>query len=90
MGQLPTQVAHTRHSAMRTSRRTIIAFVLGALPLAPAFGFDGTPVNDIHTFKEVLGRYQPNMKMEMTVQRGNKMQTVTLTLEKPKTKAPKK
>ena len=30
---------------MRTSRRTIIAFVLGALPLAPAFGFDGTPVN---------------------------------------------
>src|SRR5215510_14441481 len=45
MGQLPTQVAHMRHSAMRTSRRTIIAFVLGALPLAPAFGFDGTPVN---------------------------------------------
>jgi TPR repeat protein len=30
---------------MLTSRRTIIAFVLGALPLAPAFGFDGTPVN---------------------------------------------
>jgi TPR repeat protein len=30
---------------MRTSRRTILAFVLGALPLAPAFGFDGTPVN---------------------------------------------
>ena len=30
---------------MRTSRRTIIAFVLGALPLAPAFEFDGTPVN---------------------------------------------
>jgi uncharacterized protein len=30
---------------MRTFRRTIIAFVLGALPLAPAFGFDGTPVN---------------------------------------------
>lgn len=30
---------------MRTSRRTILAFVLGALPMAPAFGFDGTPVN---------------------------------------------
>jgi exopolysaccharide production negative regulator len=30
---------------MRTSRRTIIAFLLGALPLAPAFGFDGTPAN---------------------------------------------
>jgi uncharacterized protein len=31
---------------MRTSRRTIVAFVLGAsLPLAPAFGFDGSPVS---------------------------------------------
>ncbi len=30
---------------MRTARCTIVAFVLGALPLAPAFGFDGAPVN---------------------------------------------
>ena len=30
---------------MRRSRRTIVAFVLGAIPLAPAFGFDGSPVN---------------------------------------------
>ena len=30
---------------MRTFRRTIFAFVLGAVPLAPAFGFDGAPVN---------------------------------------------
>jgi TPR repeat protein len=30
---------------MRTSRRIILAFALGALPLAPAFGFDGSPVN---------------------------------------------
>jgi TPR repeat protein len=30
---------------MRISRCTIVAFVLGALPLAPAFGFDGAPVN---------------------------------------------
>jgi uncharacterized protein len=30
---------------MRISRCTVVAFVLGALPLAPAFGFDGTPVN---------------------------------------------
>src|SRR6476469_8488184 len=30
---------------MRISRRTIFAFVLGAVPLAPAFGFDGAPVN---------------------------------------------
>src|SRR3954454_4738314 len=30
---------------MRISRRTIFAFALGAIPLAPAFGFDGAPVN---------------------------------------------
>src|SRR3954453_8237791 len=30
---------------MRTSRRTIFALLLGAIPLAPAFGFDGSPVN---------------------------------------------
>ena len=30
---------------MRTSSRTIFALVLGALPVASAFGFDGTPVN---------------------------------------------
>ncbi|MBR1120764.1 sel1 repeat family protein [Bradyrhizobium lablabi] len=30
---------------MQTCRRTIVAFVLGAIPLAPAFGFDGSPVN---------------------------------------------
>ena len=29
---------------MRTSRRTIFALLLGAIPLAPAFGFDGSPV----------------------------------------------
>src|SRR5689334_16514861 len=45
MGRLPTQVAHTRSSVMRTSRRTILALLLGAIPLAPAFGFDGSPVN---------------------------------------------
>jgi serine protease Do len=51
---------------------------------------DGLPVNDIHTFKEVLGRYQPNMQMKVEVQRGNKLQTVMLTLDKPKVKTPKK
>jgi len=30
---------------MRTFRRTIFAFALGTVPLAPAFGFDGAPVN---------------------------------------------
>jgi serine protease Do len=51
---------------------------------------DGLPVNDIHTFKEVLARYQPNMQMKVEVQRGNKLQTVMLTLEKPRPKTPKK
>jgi len=40
---------------MRTSRRTIFAFVLGALPLAPAFGFDGSPVNSPVTQSAPLG-----------------------------------
>ena len=30
---------------MRTSRRIIFALILGAAPAAPAFGFDGSPVN---------------------------------------------
>jgi len=30
---------------MQFARRTIFGFVLGAIPLAPAFGFDGSPVN---------------------------------------------
>ena len=30
---------------MRTSRRIIFALLLGAAPAAPAFGFDGSPVN---------------------------------------------
>jgi TPR repeat protein len=30
---------------MRTSRRIIVALVLGAIPAGPGFGFDGAPVN---------------------------------------------
>src|ERR1700761_8111278 len=45
-GQWPIRAARTRSSAMRTSRRTIVAFVLGATALAaPALAFDGAPVN---------------------------------------------
>jgi len=44
---------------MRTSRRTILAFVLGALPLAPAFGFDGSPVNSPVTQAAPLGVVSP-------------------------------
>lgn len=47
---------------------------------------DGQPVNDIHTFKEVMGRYQPNMQMKLEVQRGNKLSTLSLTIDKPRSK----
>jgi serine protease Do len=50
---------------------------------------DGLPVNDIHTFQEVVARYHPNMQMKLEVQRGKKLHTVALTLEKPRAK-PKK
>jgi S1-C subfamily serine protease len=49
---------------------------------------DGLPVGDIQTFKGVLSRYQPNQTIRLEIQRGRKLQTVSLTLEKPKTKKP--
>jgi serine protease Do len=53
---------------------------------------DGLPVNDINSFKDLLSRYQPNMQVKLEVQRGKKLNTVSLTLEKPKNKVstPKK
>ncbi len=50
---------------------------------------DGLPVNDIHAFGEILARYHPNMQMKIEVQRGRKLQTVNLTLEKPRGKTRK-
>ena len=44
---------------MRTSRRTILAFALGALPLAPALAFDGSPVNSPVTQAAPLGVVAP-------------------------------
>jgi exopolysaccharide production negative regulator len=44
---------------MRTSRRIILAFALGALPLAPAFGFDGSPVNSPVKQSAPLGVVSP-------------------------------
>jgi len=49
---------------------------------------DGLPVGDIHTLKELLGRYHPNQTVKLEIQRDRKLQTVSLTLEKPKTKKP--
>jgi serine protease Do len=53
---------------------------------------DGLPVGDIHTFKEVLSRYNPNQTVRLEIQRERKLQTIALKLEKPKAKktAPKK
>jgi serine protease Do len=52
---------------------------------------DGLPVVDINTFQEMLAKYRPGTEIKLEIQRGNKLFTVPLTLEKPKTKAkPKK
>lgn len=50
---------------------------------------DGVLVGDIHTFREVLSRYHPNQTVKLEVQRDRKLQTITLTLEKPKAKKSK-
>src|SRR5579883_127020 len=49
---------------------------------------DGILVGDIHTFNEVLSRYHPNQSVKLEIQRDRKLQSITLTLEKPKTKKP--
>jgi serine protease Do len=49
---------------------------------------DGLPVNDINSFKDLLSRYQPNMQVKLEVQRGKKLTTIALTLDKPKGKPP--
>src|SRR3954452_20297657 len=46
MGLSPIQAVRTRNSVMRTSRRIILALMLGAMPVvAPGFAFDGAPAN---------------------------------------------
>lgn len=50
---------------------------------------DGVLVGDIHTFHEVLSRYHPNQTVKLEIQRDRKLQTITLKLEKPKTKTKK-
>src|SRR5207244_12852351 len=45
MGLCPIRAVRTRNSVMRTSRRIILALMLGATPVAaPGFAFDGAPV----------------------------------------------
>jgi serine protease Do len=49
---------------------------------------DGLLVGDIRTFNDILSRYHPNQTIKLEIQRERKLQTVSLTLEKPKTKKP--
>jgi S1-C subfamily serine protease len=44
---------------------------------------DGVPVQDITTFNNILATYTPGMELKLEVQRGDKLATVPLKLEKP-------
>jgi serine protease Do len=44
---------------------------------------DGLPVQDINTFNNILGTYTPGMELKLEIQRGDKLTTVPLKLEKP-------
>ncbi len=44
---------------------------------------DGVPVQDITSFNNILATYTPGMELKLEVQRGDKLATVPLKLEKP-------
>ena len=47
---------------------------------------DGLLAGDIHTYYDILSRYHPNQTVKLEIQRDRKLQTISLKLEKPKTK----
>ena len=47
---------------------------------------DGILVGDIHAYNDVLSRYHPNQTVKLEIQRDRKLQTISLKLDKPKTK----
>jgi serine protease Do len=47
---------------------------------------DGLPVPDINTFNAVLETYAPEQKVNLVIQRGEKLITVPLKLDKPRVK----
>lgn len=49
---------------------------------------DGILAGDIHTFRDLLSRYHPNQTVKLEIQRNRKLQTISLKLDKPKTKKP--
>jgi serine protease Do len=44
---------------------------------------DGLPVQDITAFNNILATYTPGMELKLEIQRGDKLTTVPLKLEKP-------
>src|SRR5712675_596925 len=66
MGLLPIRVVRTRNSVMRTSRRIILALLLGAAPVAaPGFAFDGAPANPQDTAIPMISA-QPGAVQSLT------------------------
>ncbi len=55
---------------------------------------NGLPVVDINTYHEIMARFRPDTEVKLEIQRGNKLSTVSIKVEKtkggPKKVAPKK
>jgi serine protease Do len=51
---------------------------------------DGLPVQDIKTFNSVMEGYGPGVEVRLEIQRGDKLTTVPVKLERPATKTEKK
>jgi len=53
---------------------------------------DGQPVVSINAYKEMMDHYKPDSEVQLEIRRGDKLNTVKIKLEKPKTpvKAPAK
>jgi serine protease Do len=50
---------------------------------------DGLPVQDINAFNTILANYSPRSEIKLEIQRGDKLLTVPLTLERPAEKKKK-
>ena len=45
---------------------------------------NGLPVVDISTYHEIMARFRPDTEVKLEIQRGNKLSTVSIKVEKPK------
>jgi hypothetical protein len=41
-------------------------------------------VVDINTYHEIMARFRPDTEVKLEIQRGNKLSTVSIKVEKPK------